>query len=251
MSRPEAGWTALGRQTGSCLPGHSFIARVGVQATGGATRGMFDDDFEKLKYTLIFDKISKAAREDPKKCSEYLELLGLTWVDGENEQDLIKENLASPQNLNQEFLVAYFEGHIRLTEKVLNAYLRERQTPVPDEPLIRRYFRRGNEPLLSLILFGLSKKPTDKDLIADLSLYHEFRNVINDLIQVYLKACVEEQDLFEFQELVLDFYYDTEPEGFDALFELGQLFDPFTDKGKVIRRIIRAKDSEMNPAEIE
>jgi hypothetical protein len=210
---------------------------------------MFDDDYEKKKHKLIFEKVSKAIREDPENWESQLEQLGFTWFDDEDDQEEIEENAATADSIDQEFLVAYFEGHVKLTNEVLDAYQREKNSASPNYPLIRRYFRKGNENLKTLILFGIQKNPTDLDLISDLGFFHEYSNILTELIQVYLKACTEETDLGEFERLALNFSYDTEPDGFDALHELRQRFEPGSAKGKVIKRILQEQISE--PACVE
>ena len=53
-----------------------------------------------------------------------------------------------------------------------------------------------------------------------------------------------EKDLRLFEEMALNFFYDTEPDGFDALYELCERYGPDSDKGKIVREIIQKQDSE-------
>jgi hypothetical protein len=53
-----------------------------------------------------------------------------------------------------------------------------------------------------------------------------------------------EQNLKNFEQLALQFYYDTEPDGFDALYELSEKYGPDSDKGKIVREILRRQESE-------
>jgi hypothetical protein len=47
-----------------------------------------------------------------------------------------------------------------------------------------------------------------------------------------------------FEQLALQFYYDTDPDGFDALYELSEKYGPGSDKGKIVREILRRQESE-------
>lgn len=199
------------------------------------------DKFKNLKDEIVSEKISEIIKKNPKNYRAKLEEAGFTWVDdGYGDDEKIEENQAKPTNPNQELLVAYFEEHITLTEQVLNAYLTEKNSDKPNYPLIRRYYKDGNSNLKELILYGLKKAPTNIDLIYDLSFFHQHRNILRELIEFYLLACMrEEEDLVKFEELVLSFYYDTDPDGYDALHELSQRFDPHSEKGAIITRIIQ------------
>ncbi|MEZ4568067.1 MAG: hypothetical protein R2860_14295 [Desulfobacterales bacterium] len=41
-------------------------------------------------------------------------------------------------------------------------------------------------------------------------------------------------DIVNFGELIQEFYYSTEPDGYDALAQLKELFPPDTEKGKMV-----------------
>jgi hypothetical protein len=97
------------------------------------------------------------------------------------------------------------------------------------------------------LIYGLEKTPTDIDLLNDLGFFSEFRNILGDLIQFYLKACKEEKDMSKFEELVRDFYYNTEPDGFDALYELEQQIPPESDKRKIIEKTRQELELESEP----
>jgi len=134
---------------------------------------MSDDDFEKLRRELVFEQVSKAIKENPKNWASKLEELGFQWVDDECDEEEVEENLAKPENLDQELLVAYFEGAAKLSEQVLDTYLAEKESATPNYPLIRKYFKRGNEHLRRLLIFGLERRPTDIGLLNDLGFFHE------------------------------------------------------------------------------
>ena len=205
---------------------------------------MSDDDFEKLRRELVFDKVSEAIKENPKNWASKLEELGFEWVDDESGEEEVEENIAKPENPNQELLVAYFEGSVKLSDQVLDAYLAERESPAPNYPLISKYFRRGNDNLRRLLMFGLESRPTDIGLLNDLGFFHEFRSILADLIHYYLKACKEEHEMSNFEDLVLTFYFDTVPDGFDALYELEQHIAPGSDKAKIVQKIRQGQKLE-------
>ena len=165
-------------------------------------------------------------------------------MDDECDEEEVEENIAKPENLNQEILVTYFEGAAKLSEQVLDTYLAEKESATPNYPLIRKYFKRGNEHLRGLLIFGLERRPTDIGLLNDLGFFHEFRSILADLIHYYLKACKEEHDMSNFEELVLSFYYDTVPDGFDALYELEQHIAPGSDKAKTVQKIRQGQKPE-------
>ncbi|MCK4390469.1 MAG: hypothetical protein KAV83_09570 [Desulfobacterales bacterium] len=205
---------------------------------------MSDDDFEKLRHELVFEQVSKTIKQNPKNWASKLEELGFQWVDDESGEEEVEENIAKPENLNQELLVAYFEGAAKLSDQVLDTYLAEKESATPNYPLIRKYFKRGNEHLRRLLIFGLERRPTDIGLLNDLGFFHEFRSILTDLIHYYLKACKEEHDMSSFEELVLAFYYDTVPDGFDALYELEQQIAPGSDKAKIVQTIRQGQKLE-------
>ena len=126
---------------------------------------MSDDDFERLRRELVFEQVSKAIKENPKNWASKFVELGFQWVDDESGEE-VEENIAKPENLNQELLVAYFKGAAKLSEQVLDTYLAEKESATPNYPLIRKYFKRGNEHLRRLLIFGLERRPTDIGLLT-------------------------------------------------------------------------------------
>jgi len=71
---------------------------------------MIDDDYEKLKREIVFEKAAKAIKEDPKNWIKQLEDLGFEYFDdGYGDEEELEEKLAKPENPNQELLVDYFE----------------------------------------------------------------------------------------------------------------------------------------------
>jgi hypothetical protein len=209
-----------------------------------------DDDYEKLKAEIVFDRVSKAIKEDRKNWIKKVEDLGFKWYDDAyGDEEELEEKQARPENPNQELLVSYFEGDVELSDQVLDAFLTERGSGEPNDPLFRKYFRRGNENLKKLIVSGLENRPADIGLLADLAFFHEFKNILSELIIYYLIACEHEKDYKNFEELASGFYYHTEPDGFDALYELAQKYGPDSDKGKIVGKIMREIESEPDSFE--
>jgi hypothetical protein len=212
---------------------------------------MFDDDSEKEKRKVLIEKVSRAIKEDPENYVEKLAELGFEWFDDETDEEDVEERGATIRSDNEKFLVAYFEGETELSDKVLDAYLTEKDSDALNYPLLRRYFKRGNNNLKRLLLYGLEKHPTDIGLLSDLSYFHEFCNVLSELIEAYLIACGKETDLDKFSELVMSFYMDTEPDGFDALYELEQVCSPGSGKWKVIQSVRKQIESDSESESVE
>jgi hypothetical protein len=57
---------------------------------------------------------------------------------------------------------------------------------------------------------------------------------VTKLVNRFLSACRQEKNLLNFSEIVQDFYYASEPDSYDALSKLKELFPPDTEKGKNI-----------------
>ena len=201
---------------------------------------MIDDDYEKFKREIVFEKVAKAIKEDPKNWIKQVEDLGFGYVDdGYGDEEELEEKQAKPENPNQELLANYFKGDIELSDQMLAAFFTEKDSDSPNYPLFRKYFRSGNENLKRLVKSGLKRSPADIGLLSDLSFFHEFKNILSELIGYYLIACDHEQNLKNFEQLALQFYYDTDPDGFDALYELSEKYGPDSDKGKIVREILR------------
>jgi hypothetical protein len=206
---------------------------------------MIDDDYEKIKREIVFEKAAKAIKEDPKNWIKQLEDLGFEYFDdGYGDEEELEEKLAKPENPNQELLVDYFEGDIELTDQLLDAFRSEKDSDSPNYALFRKYFKRGNENLKRLLISGLKRSSADIGLLSDLAFFHEFKNILSELIGYYLIACDHEQNLQNFEQLALQFYYDTDPDGFDALYELSEKYGSDSDKGKIVREIVRRQESE-------
>ena len=57
---------------------------------------------------------------------------------------------------------------------------------------------------------------------------------------------MHEEDLVKFEELAKEFYYDTDPDGYDALHALSQHFDPNSEKGMIVAAIIKEEGQGLD-----
>ena len=172
-----------------------------------------------------------------------MEEIGFEYFEDDNDCEEIEERNAQPENQRQRDLVAYFEGRKKLSKKIFENYSEEKATKNPNYPLIRKYYKEANKNLKSLLLYGLDNYPARIDLLSDLVFFHEFENILNILITYYTKACIDQENLETFSELAKDFYYSTNPDGYEAYYALRELFEPETDKRKIIDVLI-AEDEE-------
>lgn len=212
---------------------------------------MFDDDFEKEKRKLVFQEVARAIKAHPRNYMEKIAELGFRWVDDEIDEEAVEEQSATIRTDNEKHLVAYFEGETELSDQILHLYVAEKNSDSLNYPLFRRYFKKGNSRVKELLMFGLEKHPTDIGLLSDLAYYHEFHNLLGELIEAYLTACGRENDPERLIQLVMSFYLDTEPDGFDALHELEQACSPGSWKWKVIQTVRKQLESESEPEDIE
>jgi hypothetical protein len=201
------------------------------------------NDYEKLKTEITRDKVNEIFRSHPKNYIAKMEELGFEYFEDDNDCEEIEERNARPENQRQRDLVAYFEGRKKLSKKIFEKYSEEKATKNPNYPLIRKYYKEANKNLKSLLLYGLDNYPARIDLLSDLAFFHEFENILNILITYYTKACIGQVNLETFSELAKDFYYSTNPDGYEAYYALRELFEPETDKRKIIDFLI-AEDEE-------
>src|SRR3972149_782830 len=192
------------------------------------------DDYEKLKTEITRDKVNEIFRSHPRDYIAKMEELGFEYFEDDDDCEEIEESNAQPENQRQRFLVAYFEGRKKLSKKIFESYSEEKTTENPNYPLIRKYYKEANKNLKSLLLYGLDNYPGRIDLLSDLSFFHEFKNILSILISYYTQACVDQGNLDTFTELAKDFYYSTNPDGYEAYYALRELFEPETDKRKII-----------------
>jgi hypothetical protein len=203
------------------------------------------DELHKLNDEMIIDKVNEVFKEKPENYKEELAKIGFQWVDDDYPDEIEEENNAVPENENQEFLVDYFNGDVELSDRVIEAFLAEKYSEEPNFALLRRYFRQGNEHLKNLIYRGLEINPTDIGFLNDLSFFHEFHPMLAELISRYIDACRLQENLETFSEIALDFYYNTEPDGYEAYHALKEIYGSDTQKGMIIDHLIQAeKESE-------
>ena len=201
------------------------------------------DEYEKLKNEIIRDKVNDIFRKHPKDYIAKMEELGFQYFEDDyDDNEEIEERNAKPENQRQRDLVAYFENEIILSKKIFENFSEEKDSDNPNFPLIRKYFRKANQNLKALLIYGLDHYPGRIDLLSDLTFFHEFENILSILISYYTRACVDQQNLETFSELAKDFYYSTNPDGYEALYALRELFEPDTDKRKIIEFLISEEE---------
>ena len=196
------------------------------------------DDYEKLKNEIIRDRVNEIFRNYPKDYIAKLEEIGFKYFEDDEDNEELEERNAKPENKRQKNLVTYFENKCKLTKEIFEIYSEEKASENPNYPLLRKYFKKANKNLKRLILYGLDNHPGRIDLLSDLSFFHEFENILSILISYYTKACVDQENLDTFTELANDFYYCTKPDGYEAYYALRELFEPETDKRKIIDFLI-------------
>ena len=195
------------------------------------------DDYEKLKDEIIIDQVNEIFRTRPENYISALERIGFEYHEEDDYEEMEEKN-AKPENQNQKELVAYFEGKEDPSEAILMIFFVEKDTDRPNLPLIRKYFKEASQKLKDLILYGLDHYPTRIDLLSDLAYFHEFGNILSLVITHYTRVCLNEMNLQVFAELAEDFCYATNPDGYEALIALRELFEPHTEKRKIIDFLI-------------
>ncbi|MBI5592617.1 MAG: hypothetical protein HY881_19290 [Deltaproteobacteria bacterium] len=200
------------------------------------------DEYQKLKNEIIIEKVNEVFRSQPKNYVAALNELGFEYCEDDEDDEEMEEKNARPENKNQRDLIAFFEGEQDASEMILATFLAERNAEHPNFPLIRKYFKNANRKLKVLLLYGLDLYATRIDLLSDLAYFHEFENILSILIANYTRACVEEKDLEKFTELAQDFYDATNPDGYEALFALQEIFEPHTEQRKIIDFLIAEEE---------
>ena len=198
-------------------------------------------DYEKAKKEIIRDKVEEIFRKYPRDYIAKMEELGFTYFEDDDYEE-IEERNAKPENQRQRELVAYFENKTELSEKIFESYSEEKAADDPNYPLIRKYFKEANKNLKSLLLYGLDNYPERIDLLSDLAFFHEFENILGLLITYYTQACIDQGNLDTFSELAKDFYYSTNPDGYEAYYALRELFEPETAKRRIIDFLIKEEE---------
>ena len=205
------------------------------------------DDYEKLKSEILQEKVNEIfrAHKDHGERIKKMEEIGFTYVDDEYDYEEIEEEKnAKPENERQKKLVSYFEDRVELSEEIFLCFSEEKVDENTNYPLIRKYFKAANQNLKALLIYGLDHYPGRIDLLDDLAFFHEFENILSILIKYYTQACVNQGNLDTFSELVKDFYYATNPDGYEPYYALQDLIEPGTDKRKIIDFLIEADEEE-------
>jgi hypothetical protein len=195
-----------------------------------------NDERATEKINEIFGKKSEYYRTE-------LAMLGFEWLDDGYLDEVEEENNAAPENKDQELLVAYFNGEVKLSDKLVEVFLKEKRSDRANYALLRRYFRQGNRNLKTLIYYGLEMDPTDNGFLNDLSVIHEFHPMLGELRERYMEACKIQEDLDSFSDLAQDFFYNTSPDGYEAYHALKEIYGSDTPKGRVIDSLVYMEEA--------
>ena len=210
-------------------------------------------EYDKTKAQQVIDEVNTVFRNYPKDYIAKLEDIGFEYHE-EEDYEALEEKVAEPLNNNQRALVLYFRGRKKTSKKLLEQYLEEKDAATVNYPLFRRYFKQANQHLKKLLIYGLDQYPGRFDLLSDLAFFHEFENVLSILITYYTRACMLQDDLNTFTNLVKDFYFCTDPDDYDALQALREVFPPGTAKREIIDFLIeeekRQVEEVLQPVEI-
>jgi hypothetical protein len=153
------------------------------------------------------------------------------------------------QNVNQELVVAYLEGHTGFSSAVQAAYLDEINADSPNFALFKNYFLQANPRLMHLLIHCIADNPTDPSLLNDLAILHESMCILDELITLYGRACVLENDPFAFAGLAEAFYYNTVMDGFDAFYELTKIVGDNPEKMAIVDYLITSHVPEQRSKE--
>lgn len=200
------------------------------------------DEYEELTREILREKVREAFRNNPRNPTDKLEELGFEYFDDEVDEEEQEELNAKPENQRQRQLVAHFSSHTGFSPKIFEIYSKEKSSECPNYPLLRKYFRTANPSLKSLLIYGLENYPERLDLLDDLSFFHEFENVLDELITYYTQACLNHGNLEIFTELAKDFYYATIPDGYEAYHALRELYEPETAEREIIDFLIAEEE---------
>jgi hypothetical protein len=190
--------------------------------------------------------VNQIFKKYPKDCISKLEEIGFVYHDDENDQEEQEEVAAKPLNANQEYLVSFFDGEIPLSNETCKIFLEERRSSTTNYPLFRKYFKSGNKNLLSMILYGLHLFPVSDELLSDLVFFHENNGILQVVIDHYMTACENQENLETFSNLIMEFYYATAPDGYDALYALKEKFTIGSDKRKIIDFLNEIEDAGVD-----
>jgi hypothetical protein len=182
-------------------------------------RDNHDDELVGQAFQEKAEGVSHLFRRRPHNLIEKFEKLGFAFSveDSEDAEDIAEERAALPKTTAQTALVFYLDGADTPTESLLTLWLEETQRNNTPFPLWMRYFRAGNAQLKKLILFGLDRDSTHRDLLDSVAFLHSYLPMPKDLLTRYTLACDQESDPQRFRELAQDFDASTSSLGYDAL----------------------------------
>jgi hypothetical protein len=197
----------------------------------------------RIKNELVTERINEIFRARPEHYQTELVVLGFEWFDNDYPDEVEEEINATPENKNQELLVAFFNGEVEFSDELVKIFLEEKLSSRPNYALLRRYFRQGNKNLKTLVCRGLEMDPTDDGFLNDLSIIHEFHPMLGELIERYTEACRIQEDLDSFSELAQDFFYNTSLDGYEAYHALKEIYDSDTPKGEIIDSLVYMEEA--------
>ena len=198
---------------------------------------MPQNDPKRFHDQLVMERVSKTLKESTDFHPDTLTPLGFNFIDDDSEtKEIEEERKALPQNTIEKDLINYLEGQSQPSQEQIDHLTAIKTHKEPNYPLIRKYFKQGNEQLLKLLLYALEKQPTNTELLKDLHYFHQHRNIHFEIVRCYLRACKEEKDLAIFEDLAEDFIHATKGTNFDALHQLKYAFPNDTEKGCLIRK---------------
>jgi hypothetical protein len=132
-----------------------------------------DDDLERYRERAHI--VSRLFLRKPRNMAEEIEGLGLSWHDDSVDADeLAEERSARPITADQITLASFLDGSSSPNDHLVALWRTEVRRDDSPLALWRRYFRAGSPQMKSLILLGLDKNPADRDLLAQLTFFHEF-----------------------------------------------------------------------------
>jgi hypothetical protein len=207
-------------------------------------------DYDKIESEILREKVKEIFRDHPHDYISKLEDIGFEYFEDDMPDEETEEREAKPENQRQRDLVDFFENRKRLSEKIFVSFSDEAASEDANYPLIRRYFRKANQNLKALILYGLDKFPARIDLLSDLAFFHEFENILSILIKYFTRACIEQGNPETFSQLAKEFYYSTCPDGYDAYSALRDLLEPGTEKRKIIDSLILEREKAERESSI-
>jgi hypothetical protein len=161
------------------------------------------DSYQK-KFEEILAK-TRQCRSHKEKRTDLLDNGFEFFDDDDDSNEIQEENVAQAQNSRQERLLCYFESDCEPSENHLIDFKQEKNSSHPNYPLIRKYFRIGNNQLKRLILFGLNKNPSDAELISDLAFFNNFSVNLSEFIDYCTKAAVSVSNEKIFKRILTDF----------------------------------------------